>query len=172
MTGSRKILIVIAQHNFRDEEYEVPRAILAKEHYEVQVASVHRGEAIGKFGAKVWVDIPLVEVNVHNFAGVIFIGGQGAANFFHDPEALNLAREFEVEGKLVAAICIAPSILANAGLLKGKRATAFSSEKENMEAKGANYIAESVVADGKIITANGPDAAKEFGEKIVEILES
>jgi protease I len=75
-------------------------------------------------------------------------------------------------GKVVAAICIAPSILANAGLLEGKKATAFSSEEENLKAKGAEWQDSDTAADGKIVTGNGPGAAKEFSEKIIGIMGS
>ena len=71
---------------------------------------------------------------------------------------------------MVAAICIAPSTLANAGLLEGKRVTSFASEKQNIESKGATYTGGMLEMDGKIITANGPQAARAFGKKIAELL--
>lgn len=170
MEGDKKILMVLAQSNFRDEEYEIPREIFQKSGLEVKTVGERKGEAIGRFGAKAWIDFPFAEVNIHNFEAVVFVGGSGASNYFNDNEALNLARDAEREGKVVAAICIAPSILANAGLLKERRATAFPSEKENLESKGAIYSGRPVEADGRIITASGPEAAEEFGEKIVEVL--
>lgn len=170
MRDTHKLLMVVAQHDFRDEEYEIPKEIFARSHLGIQTASERRGEAFGKHGARIWVDIPFPEVNVHNYDGVIFIGGPGASHYFHDVEALNLVRDFEREGKLIAAICIAPSILANAGILKGKKVTAFLSEKENLEDKGAIYTGKPVEVDGNIVTANGPAAADDFGDKIVEVL--
>ena len=168
----KKILMVIAQQNFRDEEYEVPKEIFEKAGFEVKTVAERRGEAIGKLGARAWVDFPFAEANIHNFDAVVFVGGPGAADYFNDNEAHNLAREAVQENKLLAAICIAPSILANAGLLENKRVTAFPSEKENLKAKGANYTANRVEVDGNLITANGPEAAGEFGEKIVAALSS
>jgi protease I len=72
----------------------------------------------------------------------------------------------------VAAICIAPVILANAGLLNGKRATSFSSEKNTLVTKGALVSVNGVESDGKIITAEGPSHATEFGEMILKALKS
>ena len=77
--------------------------------------------------------------------------------------------------KILAAICIAPAILAKAGVLEGKNATVWSSVLDKgpikiLEENGANYVEKDVVVDGNIITANGPQAASEFGRKIVEIL--
>lgn len=166
----KKILMVIAQQNFRDEEYEEPKEIFLKAGFEVKTVAERRGEALGKLGARAWADFPFAEANVHNFDAVVFVGGPGAAHYFHDDEALNLVKDFEREGKLLAAICIAPSILANAGVLQGKKATVFPSEKENLQAKGAIYTGKPVEADGNIITASGPEAAEEMAGKIVEML--
>jgi len=71
---------------------------------------------------------------------------------------------------MVAAICIAPVILANAGLLKKKNATVFKSEIAAIEAKGAVYSGSGVTVDGNLITASGPDQAKQFGKEICGFL--
>lgn len=170
MPAPKKILMVISQSNFRDEEYLEPKEIFQKAHFEVQTVGERKGEALGKFGAKVWVDFPFAEINVHNFDAVVFVGGPGAADYLNNPEVLNLARDFFQEGKLVAAICIAPGILANAGLLAGKKATVCYGEEENLKNRGAIYTGSMVEKDGKIITANGPEAAVAFANTIVEAL--
>ena len=113
-------------------------------------------------------DVLIGKVKVEDYDAVIFVGGVGAKEYFESEAAHKLAREADEKEKIVAAICIAPSILANAGILKGKKATAYPSEKTNLEAKGAVFVDENVVVDGRIITANGPGAAAEFGEAIVE----
>lgn len=165
-----KILMVLAPQNFRDEEYQKPRRILEEAGGEITVASEGVTEARGMFGAKATVDKDLSQVVVDDYDVVVFIGGVGASVYFNDQTALNLAKAAYDSGKVVGAICIAPSILANSGILSGKRATAFSSESGNLAAKGAQYTGEAVTVDGKIITARGPEAAEEFGRKLVEIL--
>ena len=70
----------------------------------------------------------------------------------------------------MAAICIAPSILANTGLLEGKRATAFPSQEGHLVMKRAKFKQTEVVVDGKIVTANGPKASRQFGEEIAKLL--
>jgi len=165
-----KILMIVAPENFRDEEYQKPREILEQAGAEITVASKGTTEAKGLLGAKVKVDKEIEQVNIDDYQAIVFVGGPGSAVYFDDQEALNLAKSADEKGKIVSAICIAPSILANAGILSGKKATAYSSEKDNLVAKGAQFTGESVVMDGKIITANGPEAAEEFGRKLVEIL--
>ncbi len=71
---------------------------------------------------------------------------------------------------LLSAICIAPSILAHAGLLSGVRATAFPSQEADLTAHGAVWTGASVEVDGRIVTGNGPEAAIEFGQTIGNLL--
>jgi protease I len=162
--------MVIAQNGFRDEEFFEPRDVLIKSGIEVRVASEEVGMARGKLGGMVMPDLTVGEVGVDDFAAVIFVGGPGTVVYLDDPAAHKLAKDFFAAGKIVAAICMAPSILANAGLLNGKKATAFPNEKANLVTRGAKFTGAAVEVDGKIITACGPEAAKEFGEKIVELL--
>lgn len=166
----KKVLFVVAPQNFRDEEFLEPKKILEENGVVVEVASKGVGEVVGMFGAKALVDKDLSKVMLDDYEAIIFIGGSGASVYFNDPIALNLAKAGFEEGKVIGAICIAPSILANAGILSGKKATAFSSEAENLKAKGAQYTGEAVSIDGKIITARGPEAASEFGKKLAEAL--
>jgi len=167
-----KILMVLAPKNFRDEEYQKPRKVLEAMGLMVTVASKGTNEAIGMLGAKAKVDLDLSQVKIDDYLGVVFVGGNGAASYFNDKDALSLAREAFEKGKIVGAICIAPSILANAGVLSGKKATAFYSEEKNLTEKGAIYTGEPVTINGKIVTANGPSAAEEFGRKLGEVVKS
>lgn len=165
------ILIIIAQHGFRDEEFDVPKRILEKKHH-VEVASETRETAVGKLGMTYKPDLTIEEAlsKIGSYDAVIFVGGPGAAHYFKNSTALSIASQAYNSGKLVAAICIAPSILANAGLLKNKKATSFPSESDNLEMKGAKYTNEDVTVDGRIVTANGPLVARQFGEMLLRML--
>lgn len=166
-----KVLLIIAPENFRDEEYFHTKEELESADIETETASKQMGECTGMLGKTADVDITTEVVNVDNYDGIVFVGGTGASIYFEDEKALGIAKEAFEKGKVVAAICIAPSILANAGILSGKKATAYSSEEENLKKNGAEYTGEAVTVDGNIITANGPAAAKEFGKKIARALE-
>ena len=166
----KKILFIIAPKNFREEELFEPKAVLEKAGAKTVIASRKIGTIIGAGGETAKASIALDDVDVKNYKAIIFVGGPGASAYFDDAKARQIAKQAVEAGKVAGAICIAPSILANAGLLKGKKATAFSSQAENMHEKGAKYTGKDVTVDGKIITANGPDAAKQFGKAIATAL--
>lgn len=168
--GVVMVLLIIAQNGFRDEEYFKPKQILEEAGYKVVTASKQKGIARGKLGGTTQADIGLSDVNVDEYGAVVFVGGPGAADYFTDKTALSLAKEAYEKNKVVGAICIAPGILARAGILKGKKATVYPSELETLKDSGAICINRSVVVDGKIVTADGPDAAEAFGKEIVKLL--
>lgn len=167
---AKKILMIIAQQDFRDEEYEVPKGIFEKAGFEVITVAEKKGIAKGKLGAEAKVDFSFNEVNIRDYEAIVFVGGPGATVYFEHEQILNLVKEAEEEGKVIGAICIAPSILANAGILKGKKATAFVTEEDILRRNGAIFTAAPVEIDGKIITADGPQSAEVFGQAIVQVL--
>lgn len=166
----KTVAIVIAEKNFRDEEYQYPKEALEKAGIKVVTVSTTKKIALGKLGLEVVPDVLLSEVNLDDFDALIFIGGGGAKQYFHDESAFKLAKEAVEKNKIYGAICVAPVILANAGLLKKKKATVFESEIDQIKSKGALYTNEDVVVDGHLITASGPQAATKFGEAIIKLL--
>lgn len=168
--SGKKVLMIIASKDFRDEEYLKPREILEREGIEVKVASSSLEEAQGMFGTQVKPDISLDEVNVADFEAIIFVGGVGASEYWDNSTAHKIVKETVVQNKVLAAICLAPVTLAKAGVLSGKKATVWSSEKGELEENGAEVVDQDVVVDGKIITGSGPQAAQEFGKMIVRVL--
>ncbi len=169
LTGKR-ILMVIANRDFRDEEYQKPRTILEKSGAQISVASSERSPAMGMFGLRVEPDILLDEADIKDFDAVIFVGGSGASEFWHDPQAHEIAQTIVKADKVLGAICIAPVTLANAGVLTSKKATVWPSEAGKLTAKGVYYTTSKVEVDGKIITADGPEAAEQFGEALAKAL--
>ncbi|GAG39121.1 unnamed protein product, partial [marine sediment metagenome] len=86
---------------------------------------------------------------------------------------INLVQSAHNNGKIVAAICISPVVLAQARLLKDRKATVWNGDgkqEEILTAQGAEYVDQDVVVDSRIVTANGPPAAKKFGKTIAEML--
>ncbi len=166
----KKVVMIIAQDHFRDEELLDPKEIFEKNGIEVKIASTTLDYALGTLGAKVKPDILLGDINVKDFAAIVFVGGAGASQYCDDAVAWKLAQEAINTSRILAAICIAPVTLAKAGVLKGKRATVWSSEAGQLKAGGANYTGSAVERDGNIITASGPTAARVFAEEIVNAI--
>ena len=166
----KSILMVIAMNDFRDEEFLEPKILLEDAMLRVKVASHVAGWAEGKMGLRAVAEWGLDDIDPDEWSAVIFVGGSGASVFFDDPRAHELARTVYKNGGVVSAICIAPSTLARAGLLEGKRATAFESQKEDLLAHGAEFTGAGVEVDGRIVTANGPESATEFGEVVRDLL--
>lgn len=170
MSG-KNILMVIAPEGFRDEEYLDPRTLFEAAGANVTVASKGVSVAKGKLGATVKVDLDIADANPADYDAVVFVGGPGATVYFNDSTAHRIANDFYSAGKVTAAICIGPSILANAGVLRSHNATAFESEAANIAAKSKGYTGDSVTVDRNVVTANGPEAAKDFGKAVLHALE-
>ena len=170
------ILFIIAPKNFRDEELVEPRNILAPGN-KVDIASTIKGECSGMLGARVVANLTLKEAQarISEYAAVIFVGGSGSNVYHNDKMAHEIARSVSLHHtQILAAICWASVTLAKAGVLAGKKMTGWVSpsgeEKEIFADAKALYQPKEVVVDGRVVTASGPHAAHEFGEKIKELL--
>ena len=169
----KKALMIIAPRDFRDEEFQEPKAVLEREGVKVVVASTVAGIARGMFGMQVTPDTTVDEVNPADFDAVVVVGGSGSQTYlWNNLKVQKIVQALHQRGRLVAAICISPVVLAKAGLLKGRKATVFRTGTTiNELKKGGALISDApVVVDGKIITGRGPEAAREFGRKIADNL--
>lgn len=167
--GTKRVVMIIAPENFRDEEYMETREALEKKGVEVSVASIANPAISGIDKKEVKVDMMLPEVT-DEFDGIVFVGGGGAKIYFTNQTALALAKKYYDEGKVVAAICIAPLILGHAGIMTDKKATCWDGNAKDLEDFGAEYSGKKVEVDGNVISANGPKASSKFGKKIAKAL--
>jgi protease I len=166
---SKKVLMVIAPRDFRDEEFFDTKKELENAGVEITVVNSTGQPSKSMFGKIVKPDKNFYDVDSKDYDAIVFVGGSGTTAYFDNKQAQNLAKEFNDSGKLVAAICIAPVILAHAGVLAGKKATVFPSGRNDINAVGT-YTGNPVEKDGNIITGSGPEAAVEFGKKVAEAL--
>lgn len=165
----KKVLMVVSRKDFRDSELFEPKELFEGRGIAVKIAS-SADQAKGSAGAAIKPDLALKDVNPEDFDAVVFVGGNGAAEYWDDPTAQQLARRAGRDNKVVAAICIAPVILARAGVLKGKHATVWYSEAGELESCGAVYTGNGTEADGRIVTASGPEQSREFARRIIAVL--
>src|SRR4030042_622101 len=118
---AKNVLFIVAPNNFRDEELFETKTELEGAGIKTAVASKGVKEAKGSLGGKVKVDFDISNAKAENFDAVVFVGGPGAIDYIEDKDALRIAKEFSKSNKVVSAICVAPVILAKAGILKGKK---------------------------------------------------
>lgn len=97
-------------------------------------------------------------------------GGPGTENLDQDPRVRELLKKMANSGKFTAAICAAPKVLANAGLLAGKRATSYPGVLDQMNLPNVELESAPVVKDGKVITSRGPGTAMDFALELIETL--
>jgi protease I len=170
----KKIAIIIAPKGYQDTEFGTPYRYFLDHGAAVDVYSTKKGIAYGALGGTFNVEHTLNELNAGNYNAIIFIGGPGTPIVRADVNSGKIAVSAVNAGKVLGAICWSPTILAKAGVLKGKNATVWygpDSEfgmltSEYLEENGASYTGEDVSVDGNIITANGPAAAQKYAEAI------
>ncbi|MBF0479768.1 MAG: DJ-1/PfpI family protein [Candidatus Omnitrophica bacterium] len=167
---SKKIAMIIADINFQDDELFIPLEYFKKSGAEVTVTSSKIGEHTGMRGKTIETEKLYLDLDSAQFDAIVFVGGSGAVQYWDDPIAHELAQKTIQNNKILAAICLAPVTLANAGVLKNTNATVWPDSIDQIKQKGAKYAGEGVFADGKIITASGPQYAKKFAEQIVKNL--
>jgi len=168
--SGKRAALIIAGENFQDEEFFVTQRALDAAGVETVIASTRLGAIRGMLGGVAEVRVLVNQLRVDDFDAIIFVGGSGAAEYFDNPVALNIARESARKRKVLAAISIAPAVLANAGVLTGVKATSFLSERERLVGAGAIYTGAPVERERFIITATGPLAAALFSQAIVDTL--
>lgn len=168
--AGKRVVMIIAPQNFRDEELFEPKQILTEKGAEVKVASASLEMAGGMLGAEIQPDMLISDIEPDQWDAIILIGGTGASRYWEDLSVHSMLNEAVKQNKIVGAICIAPVTLANAGILSGKRATVSISERQKLADKGADCTLKDVQRDGNIITASGPPAAKAFGDAIARAL--
>ncbi len=172
----KKILLIVAPINFRDEEALIPKQLFEEKGFSVVVASKNTSIARGSLGAKLNVDLNTEQINqsqINQFDAIVFSGGAGALIYFEDKNIHNLIQTMFKNNKLIAAICIGPMILAKAGILDHKKATVWDKDLNQSKyflSHNIHYTNQNVVVDKNIITANGPHAAQQFANKIIEML--
>jgi protein deglycase len=161
----KRVLCLLAD-GFEEIETITPVDILRRANVEVVMASLSGETVTGRCGIRVEPDEALVEVIYENFDLLLIPGGPGVAELRSDGRAASLAREFDELGKTIAAICAAPLVLKDAGLLEGRRFTCHFSACEELP----DALPDKVVIDGNLITSRGAGTALDFGIALAERL--
>ena len=146
--------------------------LLRRAGIEVVVAGLQDGPVTASRGTVLLPDIPLDDVVGDEFDMLVLPGGMpGAEHLDRDPRIHRLIQRLAEEGKYTAAICAAPKVLANAGVLEGRSATSFPGFIDAMDLPSTRVLEQSVVVDDKVVTSRGPGTAMDFALELIARLE-
>jgi protease I len=172
---NKKRVAVIATDGFEQSEFKKPIKALKKKGISVDVISIKKGKIKGwrnsKWGDKFKVDLTIDNAIFADYDMLVLPGGVMNTDTLRTNEAtIKFVSEFFEQGKPVAAICHAGSILIETGLLKGKQLTSYKSIKTDLINAGADWKDEEVVVDNGLITSRCPKDLPAFCKCIIEEL--
>jgi len=174
---SRARVLILATDGFEQSELEVPMKELRNRGATVHVAApaktLRSGEIMGwdgaDWGRAVPVDMTLDSVDDASYDALVLPGGVINPDKLRvEPKAIEIIRSFVGDGRIVAAICHGPWLLAEADAADGRQMTSYASIRTDMENAGAHWIDKEVVTDEGIITSRSPEDLPAFIAKIVE----
>ena len=171
----RTVVLIVASDGYQPVEYGQTKKVLEDGGMSVRTASDKPDMAVAGDKTTTKVDMTINNIMVNEIDGVFWIGGPGAMDHLDNATNYTLAKKVANADKLFGAICIAPRILAQAGVLTGKKATGWNddNELENVfKQYGVIYEPKPVVVDGNIVTATGPSSAQAFGKAILDLLKA
>jgi protease I len=162
---------VLAEELYEDLELWYPYYRLKEAGAEVEVVGTGRAASFNsKHGYPVKPDREASAARVEDFDAVVIPGGYSPDYMRRSPEMVGFVRDMDAAGKPVAAICHAGWMLVSAGIVRGRRATSFSSIKDDMVAAGADWTDAPVVVDRNLITSRRPGDLPDFCRALIEQL--
>lgn len=163
---AKRILIIVgdggesyetwfAVHRFQEAGYETHVAAPAKKRLNLVMHDFEPGwdTYIEKPGYAMPSDLTFEDVRPAGYDAVLCIGGRAPEYLRNNARVLDLLREFDRQGKWLFAICHGLQLLASAGLLEGKTVTCYEHVRQDVESRGATYVARDAVRDGRIVSA-------------------
>ncbi len=169
-------IMILATNGFEQSELEKPKANLDDAGYETVVVSLEDGQIKGwdedDWGNSVDVDLTVDEAEAGEFDALLLPGGQINPDILRmNDKAVQLVSDFCASGKPVAAICHAPWMLIEAGVVNGKTVTSWPSVRTDLANAGGNVVDQEVAIDGNLITSRNPDDIPAFSKAIISALE-
>lgn len=167
------MVVVFLADGFEEVEALAPVDVMRRAGLDVKLAGVTGREVTGSHGITVKTDMAAEDVDPQALEAMVLPGGlPGTHNLEASPAVQACIDSCVAQGKLVSAICAAPSILAHKGLLQGKNAISFPSFQKDLEEGGAHLSQSYVVRDGQFLTGRGMGVATQFGLALVTALVS
>jgi protease I len=168
---NRKKIAILIDDGYEDSEFIYPYYRLLEAGVEVDVVGQEKRSYRGKHGTRTKGTERIRALKSDGYDGLYVPGGYAPDRLRREPEMTVFVSSVYEAGKVVCAVCHGPSLLASAGILRGKTVTAYASIKDDIENAGAEYTGRSVERDGSIITARDPQALPEMMKLFLEMLE-
>ncbi len=164
-----KGLLMIADGT-EEMEAIITADVLRRADWHIDICSLDNTTIVASRKIKIVADISLNEANCNDYEIIILPGGaKGVENFIKSKMLMQIVKEMFEKKLYIAAICAAPMVLKEAGILAGKKFTCHPSVIQQI--LPFVPLKERVVVDGKVITAQGPGVSFEFALKIVEVID-
>ncbi|MGD8978595.1 MAG: DJ-1/PfpI family protein [candidate division WOR-3 bacterium] len=167
---ARSILMVIAHEDFSDDEFKRSFDLFTRSGITVAVASTDTTTATGMAGMTVVPDITLEAVNSKDYDGLVVVGGDGCKILWDNETLHQVVRDFNATNKTIAAMCLAPIILANAGILEGRIVTASPTVRDEIGKACARCTDSDIEVSGNIVTCSAPLAAAALADTVLILL--
>jgi protease I len=173
---SQARVLMIAADGFETVELFEPKKALEDAGATVTLASIKRDPIQGMKGdinkaETATPDLTLEEVDTANYDALVLPGGVANPDKLRlEERVLEIVEDFMDDDKIVAAICHAPWVLAEAEVIDGRRLTGYPSIRTDLENAGGDVVDEEVVIDGNLITSRNPDDIPAFNKAIIEAL--
>ena len=166
-------ILIMSTHGFEQSELEYPLEHLKKAGATIHVATLDgqpiKGWDKDDWGNTVDADLKISDVKVDDYIALVLPGGQINPDLLRvEKDAVQVVRDFVTSDKIVAAICHAPWLLIEAGVIKGREATSYHSIRTDMENAGAKWEDSEIAIDNGIITSRSPKDLEAFVNKIIE----
>ena len=167
-----KKALILAGDGVEDAEFLYPYFRLMEEGFEIDVAGSEAGKTYtGKRGYPIKSNKAAVDVKIHDYAVVVVPGGHAPDKWRMDETFVRLVRQAFESDLVVAAICHAPQLLIEAGVVKGRRMTCYTSVKTDIVNAGAHYEDREVIVDGNLISSRQPADLPAFMRETIRILQ-
>ncbi len=165
------MVYIILGTGFEEAEAIIPCDILRRGGIKTHFAGIGSRLITGGNGIAVQADCTVEEMNLAETDMIVLPGGLGGVHsILGCPAAMDAVRQLHKEGKFIAAICAAPTILAQLGITDGKKATCYPGMEDQMGS--AHMVNANAVRDDKVLTGRAPGAAFDFGYLLLETLTS
>ena len=173
MKVSEARVVVLVANLYQEIEFWYPVMRFKELGARVTIAAPASGEVYGsKLGYPVQADVSTDDIDPSQFDALVIPGGLAPEALRINAGTLDLVRKAFEQDKIVAAICHAPWVLVSAGVIQGRRVTSVGPVRDDVINGGGNWVDQSIVVDGHLVTGQLPNDVPPFCQEIIQLIET